>query len=835
MSSKEATALETPLAGAAVIEQPPQLATLAHSAIVRSKTNPRTHFDAAYIQELANSIKEHGILQPILVRPLPASRLQDTFEDRAPGQQLPTHEIVAGECRYRAVSLTGIESMPVLIRHLDDLQVLQVQLVENLKRRDLHPLEEAEGFERLMKDHGMTVADIAAKVDKSTAQIYVTLKLLELTPECRKELYAGKLTRSTALLVARAPAYLQVQIAKDIMEDGFDEEPMSYRQAVRHIHQKYMLQLANAVFDIKDADLVAKAGACGSCAKNTGCNKDMFGDVAGGDTCTDPKCFDAKKVAHYAKVAKAAEAKGQKVIQGKEAAALTPHQGAAPKGYKLLDEKDYINGTYTSVRKAIGKDNLPTPVLFIDPHTQQAMEVLPIDVANKLLAKAKTKAVDKKKNAEPTEGELQEKFEEAWKDKAVTQLHAAIMGGKTSGITVELARHIALYYAQALDHDGAERFAKLFDVPAAKVGGSDAVNEFVKSCPDAMVGPALLILIAQDDLSAWKAKEFPIASLLATDSGVDLAEIQADVKGEMKEAAAARKAEAAEKTGKAKPAAEPERQAKKKAVHAAFMAPLNCAPVLQAVVGDKPQPRTEIVSKLWAYIKKQKLQDPVDKKMVNCDAKLQAIFGKAQVTMFEMADLLKPHIGAGAAKAPGAAKGKKTTAADAKAGISKALQATEPAKEADAKPFYPNDRVRFKEGLKSHGGKSRKVAGRAGTIDSANDGSFSVRFGNKAHEVANATADELELIESPTFTDRQHVRISSDAGRLRQRVRKYAGWTGEVADTQPTVYPGRSGHQVRLAGKSTPEIFWPSELEAMTSGTPALAPQSAWPFPKKPA
>src|SRR5262245_10552773 len=119
--NKERDTVDTPAGEAERQDQAPQLTVLARTLIVRSRTNPRTHFDPAYIQELADSVKDHGVLQPILVRPLPAERLQDTFEDREPGAPLPTHEIVCGECRWRACGLAGVETMPVLIRQLTDI------------------------------------------------------------------------------------------------------------------------------------------------------------------------------------------------------------------------------------------------------------------------------------------------------------------------------------------------------------------------------------------------------------------------------------------------------------------------------------------------------------------------------------------------------------------------------------------------------------------------------------------------------------------------------------------------------------------------------------------
>lgn len=529
-------------------EKPAQSAVLRRSAIVPSKTNPRTHFDPEYLKDLGASIKEHNVIQPLLVRPLPASRLQETFESTKKGEPRPTHEIVCGECRWRASGpeLGNQEELPVLIRHLTDIQVLQIQLVENLKRRDLHPLEEAEGFERLVNDHKLTIEDIAARMGKSISYVYKVMKLLELTPECREILYQGKLTQSTALLVARAPAYLQKQIATDIMGGGAGDEPMSFRQAQDMVHRRYMLRLSDAVFDIKDASLVGKAGACTTCTKNTGSNKDLFGDVSGGASCTDPKCFDGKKVAHMDAVAKAAKAQGKEVIQGKEAKELYPYEHSAPKGYTRLDDSQYINGVYQPLRKALGKD-LPATTLVQNPFTKQLEEVLPNAVANKLLkqvtADKKAKAAVKKKDAEPTKEELANALATRFEDRSCSALHAAIMAGKTPGITVALAREIAKHYAEGLYGDRANRFASMFNLNAAKVATSAGIEDFLDNCAESLVGPALLMLIAEGDLEAHSFdKKAPVFELIAEEAGVDLDAILDSVKADMKAEAAERKA-----------------------------------------------------------------------------------------------------------------------------------------------------------------------------------------------------------------------------------------------------------------------------------------------------
>jgi ParB/RepB/Spo0J family partition protein len=539
--------------------------------IVPSKTNPRTHFDAAYLQELADNIKLHRVLQPLLVRPLPGARAQETFEDREPGQPLPSLEIVCGECRWRACGLADEGDVPVLIRHLDDAQVLQVQLVENLKRRDLHPLEEAEGFDRLVKDHGITVDEIADKIGKSASYIYKSLKLLELTPECREQMFSGKLNRSVALLVARAPTHLQAQIAEDVMEPDFHGEPLSFRAAAKLVQERYMLQLSSAIFDIKDATLLPKAGACASCPKRTGANVDLFADVEKADTCTDPKCFDNKREAHYAKVAKDAKARGQTVIQGKEAKEIMPAGTYSLKGYTLLDESQYIEGRSTTVRRAIGKENMPAEtVIIVNPHTNKPMEALPIEVANKLLKAAakvkKSEAAAKDKAKEPSERELQEQYGGGWRTKAVREIYARITTGQGQAFGVGVAREIAQYLAQDLCHEDAELVSELLGL--GKVAKRNAIETHIKECTPEQVAPALLLMALSKDLDVPHngRDRTPFIDVLAADTGVDVKAIQAGVKQEMKAAAAARKAEAEEKTAP-KPAAK-KPAAKKKATAA---------------------------------------------------------------------------------------------------------------------------------------------------------------------------------------------------------------------------------------------------------------------------
>lgn len=278
---------------------------VAIASITESRTNPRKHFDKAALAELTESIRAHGVLSPVLVRPM--------------GEGF---ELIAGARRFRAAQAAGLAEIPAVVRELDDRATLELQVVENLQRSDLHPLEEAHGYRLLTKEHGYSVDELAAKVGKSKAYVYARLKLCELPKGARKLFEEGKLDASRALFVARIPdAKLAEQAAKDITRSRWSaRDGMSYREASEHVQREYMLRLKDAPFPTGDADLVPAAGACGACPKRTGNQKGLFDDVQSADVCTDPVCFRAKVDAHWQRRRPELEAKGVRILEGKAAA-----------------------------------------------------------------------------------------------------------------------------------------------------------------------------------------------------------------------------------------------------------------------------------------------------------------------------------------------------------------------------------------------------------------------------------------------------------------------------------------------------------------------------------
>jgi ParB family transcriptional regulator, chromosome partitioning protein len=144
---------------------------LAIDTIHESTTNPRRTFDEIKLQELAESIKHHGLIQPVTVRP-----------------NSEGFELIAGARRYRAAQLAELFSIPARIVEIDDAQALEWQLVENAQRADIHPYEEAQGFQRLLDLPGYDVATLVAKSGKSASHIYARLSLLQLIPAWLHEL-----------------------------------------------------------------------------------------------------------------------------------------------------------------------------------------------------------------------------------------------------------------------------------------------------------------------------------------------------------------------------------------------------------------------------------------------------------------------------------------------------------------------------------------------------------------------------------------------------------------------------------------------------------------------
>lgn len=217
--------------------------TLPIEKIKRNPNQPRKNFDETALAELADSIKQNGVLQPILVRK------KDTY-----------YEIVAGERRYQACKLAGVKELPVVIREIDDSEVFQLALIENLQRADLSPLEEARGYRQLLDSKGITQEALAQILSKSRSAIANTLRLMDLPLEVQDMMEQGLLTAGHARAILAVPTEDgRIKLAERVVREnltvrqtenlaplfsGNDEQPrprvqtpQMYKRAARQLRQ----------------------------------------------------------------------------------------------------------------------------------------------------------------------------------------------------------------------------------------------------------------------------------------------------------------------------------------------------------------------------------------------------------------------------------------------------------------------------------------------------------------------------------------------------------------------------------------------------------------------
>lgn len=269
-----------------------QIQELRLDRIQESKGNPRRTFDEAKLRELAENIKVHGVLQPVLVRP-------------APGGPEGTFEIVAGARRFRASQLAGKQTIPATVRELSDAECREIQLIENLQRADIHELDEALGYRALrdMNPELYTVETIAMKMGKSDKYVYGRMKLSDLITVVQAAFYEGRLTVAHALEIARlqprdqeralAECFPGHRSVKSILKDR-KAEAVSVRELREWIEREIHLDLKNAPFDAGDANLLPTAGPCTACTKRTGNNPLLFPEIRNKSLCTDPTCYKSK-------------------------------------------------------------------------------------------------------------------------------------------------------------------------------------------------------------------------------------------------------------------------------------------------------------------------------------------------------------------------------------------------------------------------------------------------------------------------------------------------------------------------------------------------------------
>ena len=196
-----------------------------------NREQPRQDFDDEALAELSRSIAEHGVLQPILVRPQPNG----------------AYQIIAGERRWRAARAAGLAEVPVLIRELGDEEAMAAALIENLQREDLNPMEEALGYQRLMKSFGLTQEEVSKRLGKSRPAVANALRLLNLSKPVKELVREGKLSSGHA----RALLGLDQKVAMDSLAEEIIAGEMSVREAERLVKRSNYVWMAPEVTVVK--------------------------------------------------------------------------------------------------------------------------------------------------------------------------------------------------------------------------------------------------------------------------------------------------------------------------------------------------------------------------------------------------------------------------------------------------------------------------------------------------------------------------------------------------------------------------------------------------------
>lgn len=535
------------------------VAQLPIESIRRSPTNPRKRFVEAHHLEMTASVMKHGVLQPVLVRPWPEE----------PG----LFELVAGERRHRAAEAAQLVELPALVRDLTDDEVLHIQIIENLQRKDVHPLEEADGY-KVLQERGHSAEQIAEEVSQTRSYVAQRLKLTSLIDSARELFFDGKLTAATALLIARLPAELQDKAAKEITAPWIDGEPRPLKTAAEHIQRNYMLRLDQAPFKTADAGLVPAAGACGPCPKRTGNQVDLFGDVKSKEVCTDLACYEKKRTAAAAQKRAEAEATGRTVIAGKEAKKVKPYQhGALVGGWVNLDEHCHDDPKHRTYRQILGAKGAKSAALLEDPHAGKLVDVMQKSDLKKALADKgiearSTGAANPSQSAE----NAKKKAADAYRGELFRRVREKHDGYGLDEFDLKI---VAVTFYRRLWNENQKRITKLYgwgSKPLTEAEFAKKVDEIeanARACPEGLGRLVMDIALIDESVAATYGPSKPeLLEAVARERGIDPAAVrkQSDVdakpKGKATPAPAAKKAAPAQKTP-ASPAPERKVVAKK--------------------------------------------------------------------------------------------------------------------------------------------------------------------------------------------------------------------------------------------------------------------------------
>jgi ParB/RepB/Spo0J family partition protein len=261
--------------------------------IYPSDSNPRKTFDDDGLTDLAKSMHDVGLIQPITIRPDGSGK----------------YEIVAGERRFKAAQRLHWPTIPAMVRDIGDEEILEIQVIENLQREDVSPIEEAAAFKSILQRESFDW--LCSRIHKSKKYITDRLKLNDLVEEARDYVHKGILPITHALMITKLPEEEQAKCIKKCIEEDWDIDrevcKLTTHQLRAFIEDELMIDLEKACFDLQDAELLPAAGSCATCPKRT-CNQNLlFQEITEDDKCTDASCFHEKEKAHVDQALKKAK------------------------------------------------------------------------------------------------------------------------------------------------------------------------------------------------------------------------------------------------------------------------------------------------------------------------------------------------------------------------------------------------------------------------------------------------------------------------------------------------------------------------------------------------
>jgi ParB/RepB/Spo0J family partition protein len=318
--------------------------------------NNRKAWSKDQMTELVSSVKQRGVLVPLIVRE---------------GKKAGKYEVVCGFRRFTAATEAGLKLVPCSIRQMTDEEAYELMIIENLQREDIHPLDEGQAFVLLSKTN--TADQIATKIHKHKSYVIKRMKLASsLVEEGKKLFYEQAMNYSQALIISRLQEADQKKTIRENMKEQHDGagKPQRYlaheKDLMSYISKHFMLIMAKAVFDLEDPELVKNAGPCSICPKRTKNSPNLFDDMSKDDRCTDPDCFSLKEKRHFEQKAEQLKQKEGKVLT----ATMDYHDKLVigDKRVTPVSKKDYPDATpvlVTGAQSSFDSERVKGKVLYV--------------------------------------------------------------------------------------------------------------------------------------------------------------------------------------------------------------------------------------------------------------------------------------------------------------------------------------------------------------------------------------------------------------------------------------------------------------------------------------